>query len=231
MRFLIFTALFALPFVASAASFELDAAAIGTGESTQVTLSVSSVSEAVYTAEAKLLYDQNVLSVSDIRVVDGWIALTQPEHNSISEGRFVKTGGLPGGTTSAPFLTFTVTKLTDGLGVVAVESTSKIYNKESVNVASEFDTQIFAAASVPVSTLPAGFTISETTSAPIEVEIVPIIEEEQAPIEEVSEKIALPAAVITFEGNIPYIPFLVVLLILLAVAAVYFIIRSGRKDA
>jgi len=230
MRFLILTLLFALPFAASAASFELDAPEIAVGESATVTLSVSSDIVSAYTAQAIIAFDQKVLEVSNVVFSQGWMQLSQPGYDSISNGRIIKTAGLPGGVTSKiSFLTFTVTRLTSATGVISIEGTSKIYNKDSVNIANAFDTHVFPGETQgPAVSLPPAFAIAEVASEAEE--STPVVEEEQAPIEEVTEKITLPAAAITFGGDVPYIPMLVVLLILLAGTAVYFIIRSGRKN-
>lgn len=231
MRFLIFTLLFVLPYIASAASFELDATttSISVGESTTVTMSVSSDAASVYTAQAILSFDENVLEIENIVFSKGWIPLSQPGHNEEIVGRIIKTAGFPGGVTSkTAFLTFSVRKVSSGVGVISVESTSKIYNKESVNIADVFDTQVFPATAVaPVASLPPAFAIAEVSSEAEEV--LPVVEKEEAPIEEVTEKIILPAAVITFGGNVPYIPLFIFLLILLAGGAIYFILWSGRK--
>jgi len=231
MRFLILTFLFTLPFAASAASFDLAAPDLAVGESAQITLSITSSEESVYTAEAIVSFDETVLDVNNVSVANGWMQLSQPGYDSISNGRIVKTAGRPGGVTSqTPFLTFTVTRLTSATGVITIEGTSKLYNKDSVNIASSFDTQVFPAIQNTIEVLPSlppAFVVSEVTSNETS-EI--IVEEVSTPIEEVVDTNPLPAAVITFQGDVPYIPMLVALLILLAGTAVYFIIRSGRKN-
>lgn len=223
MRLLLFTMLFTLPFVAHAASFTFEANQIEVGESTQVTLYVSS-EESVYTVKAIVALDQKTLAIESIVIGNGWIPLSQPGYDSVSEGRFIKTAGFPGGLTAkTPFLTFTVTRLTKGVGVISVESSSKAYDKDSRNVATVFDTKTFGTFSLP--SLPAAFSISEDVSEP---EII-VEEEEKEPIVEVVDKIKLPAAVITIDGALPVVPLAILFLVLLGGFGIYLGIRKRRE--
>jgi len=225
MKYLLLTILFTLPMLTSAASFEFVAGDIAKGETGEVTLYVLPEGESVYSAQAVIAFDGKSLAVDNIAVSSTLVELSKTGYDTQVNGQIIKTAGFPGGITEkTALLTFSVTKLTDGVGVIAVESASAIYNGAGVNVATSFDTKIFGTFT-PAATLPAGFTLSEDVSTP-----EPIVEEEvAAPIEEVTEKITLPAAVISVEGALPVVPFLILLVVLLIVLAIYFMIRSGRR--
>ncbi len=211
MKALLLTALLALPFAASAASFELVA------ENAAVTVYVLPQEEAVYTAKAVVAFDEKTLSVSDIKIADGWMALSQSGYDSQENGQIIKTAGFPGGITEKTALfSFVATKLTGGASIVAIEGTSFILNANSENVVSRLDTLTLGTPAVAA--LPADFTISEAEN----------VGEITAPLEEAVEGIALPAAVITVGGELPVVTLVILLLLLLAGGAIYFMIRSAR---
>jgi len=225
MKYLLLTILFTLPMLASAASFEFAAGDIAKGETGEVTLYVLPEGESVYSAQAVIAFDEKSLGVANVVVSSSLVELSKTGYDTQVNGQIIKTAGFPGGITEkTALLTFSVTKLTEGVGVIAVEGTSSIYNGAGANVATGFDTKTFGTFT-SANTLPAGFTLSEDVSTP-----EPVVEEEiVAPIEEVAEKIILPAAVISVEGALPVVPFAILLTVLLIVLAIYFMIRSGRR--
>lgn len=219
MKALLLTFLFTLPFVVSAASFEL-VADNDLAETTQVTLYVTPDEETVYTAKAVVAFDEKTLSVSDIAVANGWIALSQSGYDSQENGQIIKTAGFPGGITEkTALLTFTATKASDGVSIIAIEGTSFVLNAESENVVQSLDVLTLGTPSAAV--LPTEFTLSEAESTG----------EVTAPLPEVTDRIALPAAVVTVGAELAVVPAVIGLLVLLAGFAVYFMIRSGRRRA
>tara|TARA_B100000745_G_scaffold299235_1_gene249585 strand:- start:315 stop:989 length:675 start_codon:yes stop_codon:yes gene_type:complete len=222
MKAFLLTILFTLPFVAGAASFEFVAGEAAVGESVHVVLNVLPGEEAVYTAKAVVAFDEKTLQVSDIKVADGWMALSQPGYDLVENGQIIKTAGFPGGITQkTPFLTFTATKLTDGPSIVAIEGASFVLNKESVNVVNELDTLTLGALPLASASLPAAFTLSESTQ--------PATEDLGEITTPINTAPSLPAAVISIEGTLPVVPLVITLLVLLAGAAMYFMIRAGRR--
>lgn len=225
MRVLLLSALFLAPVLSFAASFSIEVAAISEGESAVATVYVLPEGETVYTAQAALTYDQDSLAVSNILYADGVLPLAIGEYDSEADGRLVKTGGFPGGVgEKTPLMTFTLSKTAGGVSVLALEGTSQILDKDGNNIFSGTEVQTFGSPESP--TVPAEFSVSETSPALTEVEeivgVEPLITPEQADID-------LPAAVITSQGELPLVPLLVVLLILIAAITVYGIVRIGRK--
>lgn len=210
------------PLFSHAATFTINAPTLGVGESGTVRVFVSPESETVYTAKLVLAIDDQVLGVSNIQSTSGWFMLSQPGYDSVSAGQLIKTGGYSGGISAQKeFLSFTVTRKSSNAGALVVSSESQILNKDGVNVHTGSAGAVFpqvVVVSAPVQrSLPQEFTMQEE-------EVIP-----DSTVEPAFAINTLPAAVITSESRIPWVPLMVVLFVLLAGVVTYTLIRLGRK--
>lgn len=210
------------PLFSHAASFTIEAPALGVGESGTAKVFVSPEGKTIYTAQLVLAIDDQVLNVSNIQAASGWFMLSQQGYDKVAPGEVMKTGGYPGGiSTPQEFLTFTITRKTAATGALVVSSESQILDKNGVNVHTGSDARVFPqiVAQEPAAprVLPEEFTIQEE-------EVIP-----DSTIEQEFVINSLPAAVITSESPIPWVPLMVILLVALSAVVVYILIRLGRK--
>ena len=211
------------PFLASAAGLE-----VIVEDTTATVYVVPQQNETVYTAKAVIAFDETALTVQNITFTPKWMPLSQEGYDSFVNGQIIKTAGYPKGITQkTALLTFSVTKKTSGLGVIAIEGTSALYDANGANIATSFGGATLGSVVERTAVLPPSFAISETASVEEAVEDEAVA----APIEEVTEQETLPAAVITIDGALPVVPLVVVLVIVLIGFAIYFMIRKARRQA
>lgn len=230
MRYLLLSILFTLPLLSSAASFTFESGDIAVGSEGIVTLYVVPEGETVYTAQAVIAFDEAQLSVSNVVVSSELRELSKEGYDGQVNGQITKTAGFPGGVSAkTALLSFTVTRKAGGVGVIAVEGTSTIYNAIGENVARGFGTKVFAAVpkkSVAAASLPPAFSISEDAK---EVVISKEKDSVGASLIDEQSKIALPAAVITIESRFPVVPLAILLLVIIMMLWVYIRIKSRRN--
>lgn len=223
MKYLFLTLSFFLPALTFAATFEIAVdEAVGIG-----TVYVLPEDETLYTAQMALGYDQNILSVSDIKISEGWMSLEREGYSQVTGGYVLKTAGFPGGISEkTPLLTFSLVKSGGGVASLVIEETSKIYDAKGNNLFSGVVVKTLGTPVVQESPLPQEFSISEAQS-PV---VIPDVVEEVAPIEEVEDLIQLEAAVISIEGELPILELVIVLLILLLGVGTTIVIRLRKKS-
>ena len=207
MRILLLSLIFLAPLTGFAGSFLFEA------EGDRVTLFVVPEEEVVYTAKAALLFDERLLTFSDLSFAEGVMPLLHGTYDEDASGRIVKTGGFPNGITEkAPLLSFSLA-LKGDVGTVAIERTSFLLDREGNRIPAEFDTFVLGA--LQQTELP------EALNEPLS---------EESAID-LPETIDLPAAVIAFDEEFPFMPVFIGLLILALIVIAYGVYASRKRLA
>jgi len=140
LQIILFLAVFLIPSaVLAAAGFSLapQSANYTAGQLFQVTISVNPQGDAIYTAKAELTYPADLIEIRSFTFTNGWMGLAQPGYDLTDNknGVLIKTGGWPGGFSSAKNLgtvLFYVKKT--GSAIIKISDNSLALNAENKNV-------------------------------------------------------------------------------------------------
>lgn len=183
-------ALVAMPFVASASTIVLTPTSVSVTPGQTFTVTVTAVPTSgtkLYTVKADLSFDPSIVQETNFSFAQGWIPLTQKGYDSTdnTNGNVMKTGGYPGGISSATVLgtaTFAATKA--GTATISVTSTSAAYDSTSNNTISGTQGAASVAVAAPAPTptpkpvpapAPAPKSTSNTKTASTHVAVAPKI--------------------------------------------------------
>lgn len=151
----VISAVFALPVVASAASFVVapSTGSYKVGDTVTLNISVNPSGSTVYTAMLDARFSSDTFEVVSFTLNDSLLPLKQSGYDALNNasGILTKTGGYTGGiTTTSPFGTVVLRAKTAGTGTLTVADSSKLLDGNNADQQAGSQTNSFTIAAKPV---------------------------------------------------------------------------------